>query len=111
MGVQFCCFLHTDMRLVVVSLLVLLACAACVSAQAGAPEIRRVSIADLLNDHPELRATLAEGIEKSRRESKTNNNSPTVTKPKRPKPAPVTTTSSPVPQADTPAEPPAATTP
>merc|ERR1719209_2896925 len=100
------------MRLVVVSLaVVLLACAACVSAQAGAPEIRRVSILDLLNEHPELKETLAAGIKEDSRKSKSAPPSPAAApKPKRPsllRPVVTTTTSSPVAQADTPAAPPA----
>jgi len=116
---QSCCFLHYNMKLVVVSLaVVLLACAVCVSAQGGAPEVRRISILDLLNEHPELKETLAAGIEEDSRKSKSAPASAppsqaTAPKPKRPsllRPV-ATTTSSPVPQADTPAAPPAPTTP
>jgi len=112
MGVQFCCYhprIHTlpsDMRLVVVSLLVL-ACVAFVSAHGGLPEIRKVSILDLLNSNPELKAELAKGIEEEQRNGKSSSQS-TAPKPKRPAP---TTTSSPVAQADTPVDPPASTDP
>jgi len=94
------------MRLVVVSLLVL-GFVAFVSAQAGAPEIRKISILDLLNSNPELKAELAKGIQEESRNSKLNVPTRTTAKPR---PAP-TTTSSPVAQADSPVDPPASTDP
>merc|ERR1712142_915416 len=106
---QFCCYHHSIMRLVVVSVLVLLACAAYVSAQAGAPEIRRVNILDLLNEHPELKETLQAEIHQERKSKAVV--SPAA-KPRRPSLSPPsTTTTSPVPQADAPAAQPAPTTP
>lgn len=92
----------------VVSLLVL-ACVAFASAhaQGALPEIRRVSILDILQSNPELKAELAKGIEEEKRNGKASPQS-TAPKPKRPTP---TTTSSPVAQADTPVDPPASTDP
>ncbi|CAL4062297.1 unnamed protein product, partial [Meganyctiphanes norvegica] len=109
--VQFCCYLHSTMRLLVVSVLVLLACAACVSAQAGAPVIKRISILDLLNENPELKESLAKEIRAEKSAPP-----PATTKPKKTSTTPRTTTtttarSDRVAQADAPAEPVESTTP
>lgn len=95
------------MRPVVVSLLVLACLAFAVGhTAANTPEIKSISILDLLNSNPELKAELEAGIKQEKRSGKVS-----PPKPKAPKPVAPTTTSSPVAQADTPVDPPASTDP